>query len=89
MKGLAFAYDPSGYWIELVKRSKEAGHPEEFNLGQTMLRVKDIDKSLEFYTGESGMGMTKASGFSEQGLCPSFVVTILSLEFSSGSRVVF
>ena len=23
MKGLAFAYDPSGYWVELVKRSKE------------------------------------------------------------------
>eukprot|EP00903_Cladosiphon_okamuranus_P017638 g16246.t1 len=23
MKGLAFAYDPSGYWVELVKRNKE------------------------------------------------------------------
>lgn len=61
MKGLAFAYDPSGYWIELVKRNAEAGHPEKFNLGQTMLRVKDIDKSLEFYTGKDGLGMTKAS----------------------------
>lgn len=58
MKGLAFAYDPSGYWIELVKRNKEAGFPEKFNLGQTMLRVKDADKSLAFY---AGMGMAKAS----------------------------
>eukprot|EP00752_Nemacystus_decipiens_P012878 g11400.t1 len=56
MKGLAFAYDPSGYWVELVKRNKEAGFPEIFNLGQTMLRVKDADKSLAFY---AGIGMTK------------------------------
>lgn len=62
MKGLAFAYDPSGYWIELVKRNAEAGHPEKFNLGQTMLRVKDVNKSLEFYVGKDGLGMTKASG---------------------------
>ncbi|CAM9257775.1 unnamed protein product [Scytosiphon promiscuus] len=61
MKGLAFAYDPSGYWIELVKRNAEAGHPEKFNLGQTMLRVKDVNKSLEFYGGKNGLGMTKAS----------------------------
>lgn len=58
MKGLAFAYDPCGYWVELVKRNKEACFPEKFNLGQTMLRVKDADKSLAFY---AGMGMTKAS----------------------------
>ena len=64
MKGLAFAYDPSGYWVELVKRNKDAGHPEAFNLGQTMLRIKDVDKSLDFYTGQGGMGMTKASNIS-------------------------
>lgn len=61
MKGLAFAYDPDGYWIEVVKRNKDAGHPETYNLGQTMLRIKDVDKSLDFYTGEGGMGMTKVS----------------------------
>lgn len=61
MKGLAFAYDPDGYWIELVSRNKEAGHPEKYNLGQTMIRIKNVDKSLDFYTGEGGMGMTKVS----------------------------
>lgn len=62
MKGLAFAYDPDGYWIELVARDKEAGHPEKYNLGQTMLRVKDVSKALDFYCGQGGLGMTKASG---------------------------
>lgn len=61
MKGLAFAYDPDGYYIELVPRDKEANHPEPFNLGQTMLRVKDVEKTLDFYTGEGGLGMTKVS----------------------------
>lgn len=59
MKGLAFAYDPDGYYVELVPRDKEAHHPERYNLGQTMLRVKDIEKTLDFYTGEGGLGMTK------------------------------
>lgn len=59
MKGLAFAYDPDGYWIEIVARDKGAGHPEPYNLGQTMLRIKDVEKSLDFYTGEGGIGMTK------------------------------
>lgn len=61
MKGLAFAYDPDGYWIELVPRDKGATHPEQYNLGQTMLRVKDVKKTLDFYTGQGGLGMTKAS----------------------------
>lgn len=61
MKGLAFAYDPDGYYIELVPRDKRAHHPERYNLGQTMLRVKDIEKTLDFYTGRGGLGMTKVS----------------------------
>ena len=41
MKGLAFVYDPDGYWVEIVKRDDKAGIPNEFNLSQTMLRIKD------------------------------------------------
>ena len=41
MKGLAFVYDPDGYWVEIVKRDEKAGISNEFNLSQTMLRVKD------------------------------------------------
>jgi lactoylglutathione lyase len=49
MKGLAFVYDPDGYWVEIVKRGDDAKIVNEMNFSQTMLRVKDPKKSLEFY----------------------------------------
>lgn len=49
MKGLAFVYDPDGYWVELVKRGENANILNECNFSQTMLRVKDAKKSLAFY----------------------------------------
>jgi len=51
MSGIAFAYDPDGYWVELLNRSKVAVPKIEnyFNLSQTMLRVKDLHKSIAFY----------------------------------------
>ena len=49
MKGLAFVYDPDGYWVELVKRGDNHGIKREMNFSQTMLRVKDPKKSIEFY----------------------------------------
>lgn len=50
MKGLAFAYDPDGYWVEIVKRRCSPGTiKNEFNFSQTMLRVKDPEKSIAFY----------------------------------------
>jgi lactoylglutathione lyase len=54
MKGLAFALDPDGYWVEIVRREK-LGWPEYFNLSQTMMRVKDGPATLEFYTKHFGM----------------------------------
>jgi len=54
MKGLAFAYDPDGYWVELVKRESSDPKPG-FSLCQTMLRIKDPSLSLPFYTGLFGM----------------------------------
>ena len=55
MKGLAFAYDPDGYWVEIVKRSDKSNIKNNFNFSQTMLRVKDPKKSIAFY---EAMGMT-------------------------------
>jgi len=63
MKGLAFVYDPDGYWVEIVKRADDAAFSDEFNLSQTMLRIKDPKKSISFYevaqhlliTGDSSM----------------------------------
>ncbi|GMH58876.1 hypothetical protein TrST_g5258 [Triparma strigata] len=55
MKGLAFAYDPDKYWVEIVKRSP--GHSLKLpkNLSQTMLRIKDPEKSIPFY---ESLGLT-------------------------------
>lgn len=55
MKGLAFALDPDGYWIEIVSRAAESPVTNKFTLAQTMMRVKDPKKSLHFYCNLLGM----------------------------------
>ena len=51
MKGLAFALDPDGYWIEIIKRNEQAQIANKYTLAQTMFRIKDPVKSLHFYRG--------------------------------------
>jgi lactoylglutathione lyase len=55
MKGLAFVYDPDGYWVEIIKRGDNSGIKNKYNYSQTMLRVKDPKKSIPFY---ESLGMT-------------------------------
>lgn len=59
MKGLAFALDPDGYWIELVMRPKDL-FTEACNLSQTMLRVKDGEATIAFYRDVLGMSLVRA-----------------------------
>jgi len=73
MKGLAFCFDPDGYWIELVKRSDAVSFPEPANLSQTMLRVKDAEKTIDFYRDVMGMSLVRSmhvpNDFSNYFLC--------------------
>ena len=64
MKGLAFVYDPNGYLVELVKRGENANIKNECNFSQTMLRVKDPEKSLAFYK-KLGMKVLNERHFSD------------------------
>merc|ERR1712072_1227683 len=63
MKGLAFALDPDGYWIEIVRRDKSDFQGE--NLSQTMLRIKDPVQSLKFYRDILGMQCIEEKHFEE------------------------
>lgn len=65
MKGLAFALDPDGYWVEIVKRSVAGVYKEEYNLSQTMIRIKDPKVSLPFYRDVFGMKVLKEKHFSD------------------------
>lgn len=54
MRGLAFALDPDGYWVEIVAR-RPGLFSEPCNLSQVMLRVKDGPKTVKFYRDMLGM----------------------------------
>jgi lactoylglutathione lyase len=60
MRHIAFAKDPDGYWVEIIRRSDEdlspTTDPGSYRLNHTMLRVKDAETSLKFY--QESMGMT-------------------------------
>ena len=67
MKGLAFALDPDGYWLEIVKRGEaegvEGGGGPTFRLAQTMLRVKDPKESIAFYREHFNMTLVRESHY--------------------------
>jgi len=57
MKGLAFALDPDGYWIEIIRREQDSPINNKYTFAQTMLRVKDPVKSVAFYRDIMGMNL--------------------------------
>lgn len=64
-KGLAFALDPDGYWIEIIKRAEGHSLPGKYNLSQTMVRVKDPNQSLAFYRDIMGLKVVGEKHFPE------------------------
>lgn len=83
MKGLAFALDPDGYWIEIVKR--QAGlFKDEYNLSQTMLRVKDGPKSAKFYQEHLGMTLLRQTDYPQWGFSLFFLASLTPEELAEG-----
>jgi len=68
MKTIAFALDPDNYWVEILTRSKEMPPTEVVgkpSFQQTMLRVKDPKKSLEFYCEKLGCELVNELHFEQ------------------------
>jgi len=63
MKGLAFAYDPDGYWVEIVQRPP-GKIKNYYNFSQTMIRIKDPRKSIAFYKS-LGMNLVRERHFGD------------------------
>ncbi|KAI9826547.1 MAG: Lactoylglutathione lyase [Thelocarpon impressellum] len=66
MRNIAFALDPDGYWVEIVGQKpwettqevKETD-PDTYRLNHSMIRVKDVEKSLKFYDEVMGMKLVR------------------------------
>lgn len=68
MKHIAFALDPDGYWVELISQrpieeteSITMTDVGTYRMNHTMVRVKDIEKSLKFYQEVLGMSLLRTA----------------------------
>lgn len=66
MKRIAFALDPDGYWVEIISQ-KDLDETKDitttdtsgYRMNHSMIRVKDKDKSLQFYQDILGMKLMR------------------------------
>ena len=84
MKGLAFALDPDGYWIEIIKRAEDAPSAGKglVNLSQTMIRVKDPAASLAFYGHVFGMQLIAEKHFPDAAFSLYFLAHLSDAELA-------
>ena len=51
--------------VEIVKRTEPGKIKNYFNFSQTMLRIKDPERSMDFYTRVMGMRLVRKLDFPE------------------------
>jgi len=80
MRHIAFALDPDNYWVELIGQkdvSETEGVKETdvstYRMNHTMMRVKDIEKSLDFYQNKLGMSLLRSNENKEAGFTLYFL----------------
>lgn len=90
MRHIAFALDPDGYWVEIIGQRpvEETEGVRETDLGtyrmnHTMIRVKDAERSLEFYREVMGMKLFRTHEAKEAG----FNLYFLGYEGEQGAVV--
>jgi len=86
MKGLAFALDPDGYWVEIVRRTQPGLFKEEYNYSQTMMRVKDGMATAEFYQKHFGMRLIRIMEMPQYGFTNYFLASLTDDEFNAAVK---
>ncbi|KAF7547699.1 hypothetical protein G7Z17_g7547 [Cylindrodendrum hubeiense] len=66
MRNIAFVLDPDGYWVEVIARNPytetedvKVTDVSTYTMNHTMLRVKNIEKSLKYYKEVLGMTLMR------------------------------
>lgn len=74
MRHIAFAKDPDDYWVEIIGQkplaeteSLRTTETSSYRFNHSMIRVKDIEKSLAFYQDVMGMTLLRTSESREAG----------------------
>ncbi|KAI9665879.1 MAG: Lactoylglutathione lyase [Bathelium mastoideum] len=80
MRSIAFVLDPDDYWVEVIARNpvdKTEGvketDPSTYRMNHTMIRVKDPEKSMEFYRDVLGMDLKRTSENKDAGFTLYFL----------------
>ncbi|KAF2239539.1 glyoxylase I [Viridothelium virens] len=80
MRSIAFVLDPDNYWVEVIARNpvdKTEGVKETdlstYRMNHTMIRVKDPEKSIEFYRDVLGMQLKRTSENKDAGFTLYFL----------------